>query len=88
MTRAVLTTDRVAGGALVIVGAIGELGVIGTVVKDIVLWSPYGSVKTLLLASMAPSIWNMIDTYALLASIGYFVVFTAIGVRLFRWESN
>jgi len=74
--------------ALVIVGAIGELGVIGTTVKEIVLWSPYGSVKTLLLASMAPSLWNMTDTYALLASIAYFVVFTAVGIRLFRWETN
>lgn len=72
--------------ALVVVGAIGELGVLGTALKEVVRWSPYGSVKTLLLASMQPSLWSMTDTYALLASLAYFVVFASIGVRFFRWE--
>jgi ABC-2 type transport system permease protein len=73
---------------LVLVGAIGELGVLGVAVKDIILWSPYGSVKMLLLASMEPSAWSMTDTYALLASIAYFIVFTAISVRFFKWETK
>ncbi len=74
--------------ALIVVGAIGELGVLGTAVKDIVLWSPYGSVKTLLLASMMPSTWSLADTYALLASVAYFAIFTVVGVRFFRWEAR
>lgn len=72
--------------ALVLVGAVGELGVLGSVMKKVILWSPYGTVKTLLLASMVPSLWNMTDTYAFLACIAYFLIFTAVGVRFFKWE--
>lgn len=74
--------------ALVLVGAVGELGVLGKVVKDIIMWSPYGSVKTLLLASMAPSTWTITDTYAFLVCVAYFLIFTAIGVRFFKWEGQ
>jgi ABC-2 type transport system permease protein len=74
--------------ALVVVGAIGELGVLGTLAKDIVLWSPYGSVKILLLAAMQPSMWDMTATYALIASLAYCIVFSFIGIRWFKWTEN
>lgn len=74
--------------ALVVVGAVGELGVLGKVVKDIILWSPYGSVKMLLLASMVPSHWGMTDSFALLVCVAYFLIFTVIGVRFFQWDGQ
>jgi len=74
--------------ALVIVGAIGELGVLGTLAEKIVLWSPYGSVKVLLLAAMQPSAWDMSATYALLASLAYCVVFAFIGIKWFKWTEE
>lgn len=74
--------------ALVVVGAVGELGVLGKAVKSIILWSPYGSVKTLLLAAMTPSHWVMTDTYAFLVCVAYFLIFTVIGVRFFRWDGQ
>jgi len=74
--------------ALVVVGAIGELGVLGSMAKNIVLWSPYGSVKVLLLASMQPSAWDMTATFALLVSAAYCIVFAAIGIRWFKWSAE
>ncbi len=74
--------------ALVVVGAIGELGVLGDMAKKIIQWSPYGSVKTLLLAAMQPSTWDTRTTEALVISFIYCFVFTLIGMRWFKWSSN
>lgn len=74
--------------ALVVVGAIGELGVLGDFVKQIVLWSPYGTVKVVLLASMMPSTWNITATEAFAVSVLYTIVFAFIGIKWFRWSSQ
>jgi ABC-2 type transport system permease protein len=74
--------------ALVIVGAVGELGVLGNIIKDIVLWSPYGTVKVVLLASMTPSTWSMNATLALGATVLYAILFAFIGIRWFKWDSG
>ncbi len=83
----VSSVSRFAYIALVVIGAIGELGVLGTVAKDIVLWSPYGSVKVLMLAAMQPAAWNLTATFALAASLAYCVIFAGIGIRWFKWSA-
>jgi ABC-2 type transport system permease protein len=51
-------------------------------------WSPYGTVKTMLSASLNPSGWNNEATMALLVTIGYTVVFATIGINKFKWNSK
>ena len=72
----------------IMVGMFGELGVLGLKLKDIVHWSPYGSVKLMLAASMEPAKWNNDTTMAALATIAYIVVFAGIGIKNFKWSSK
>jgi len=52
------------------------------------LWSPYGTVKHIISAGMEPGKWNNQTTIALLATIGYAVVFSFIGIRKFKWNNK
>jgi len=72
----------------IMVGMFGELGVLGLKLKDIVHWSPYGSVKLMLAASMEPAKWNNDTTMAVLATLAYIVVFAGIGIKNFKWSSK
>jgi ABC-2 type transport system permease protein len=73
--------------ALVFIGAIGELGVLGDVLQKVILWSPYGSVKTVLLGAMQISASGA--TWASLAlSILYIAVFCILGIKWFKWKSQ
>jgi ABC-2 type transport system permease protein len=51
-------------------------------------WWPYGTINTVLAAGMAPEKWNADVTNALLATIGYIIVFLIIGIRKFTWENK
>jgi ABC-2 type transport system permease protein len=73
---------------LILVGAIGEIGVLGTVVKAVILWSPYGSVKELILGALTPSTWNTTTSLALAASVAYVALFSWVGIRWFKWNTN
>jgi len=70
----------------IMVGMFGDLGVLGEKVKQIVHWSPWGTVKTLLADAIAPAQWSMQTNYALLATIAYGLVFSILGIRKFRWN--
>lgn len=56
--------------------------------KEIVHWSPYGTVKTIVAAALQPAQWNMDTTYALLATIGYSLIFAVLGIKWFRWNTK
>jgi ABC-2 type transport system permease protein len=56
--------------------------------KEIVRFSPYGSVKMMLTASMEPEKWTNDTTMAVLVSLGYIIVFAGIGIKNFKWNSN
>lgn len=72
----------------IMVGMFAELGVLGDKVGSIAKWSPYGTVKHILAAGMTPETWNQQSTYALLVTIGYALVFSALGIKWFRWSSK
>ncbi len=72
--------------AFIMIGMFGELSK-NVQFKAIIHWSPFGTVKTILAASMQPSSWNNDATLALLATIGYALVFSFFGVKWFRWNS-
>jgi ABC-2 type transport system permease protein len=80
------STTRLVYFVFIMVGLIGEMGILGNKVKDIVKWSPYGTVKTMVAASMQPNTWTNISTGALLATLAYALVFSFLGIKWFRWN--
>jgi ABC-2 type transport system permease protein len=82
------STSRLVYFSFIIVGMFGGMGLLGKQVEDITQWSPYGTVKTIMAAGMAPGTWTMTDTNALLVTITYIVVFATIGIKKFKWESK
>ncbi|NSL86823.1 ABC transporter permease [Chitinophaga solisilvae] len=80
------STTRLVYFVFIMVGMFGELGVLGKVVEDIVHWSPYGVVNTLIATSLKPEKWTQQTSMALLAALGYIVVFAGIGIKKFKWN--
>jgi ABC-2 type transport system permease protein len=72
----------------IMVGMFGEMGMMGEQIKHAVQWSPYGTVKTILSASMQPATWTTNATMALLVTIAYAFVFSFLGIRWFKWNSR
>ena len=73
---------------VLMVGMVGDLGVLGEKFKEVGHWSPYGSVKAILSASMQPSTWNMHTNMALLVTILYAVIFAVTGIKKFKWSTQ
>jgi ABC-2 type transport system permease protein len=80
------STSRLVYFVFIMVGMFGDLGILGQQVKEIVQWSPYGTVKTILAYGMNPSTWNNHATVALIVSIFYAFVFSFLGIKWFRWN--
>ncbi len=81
-------TSRLVYIVFIMVGMLAELGVMGNKVKDAVRWSPYGAVRHLLSDGMQPNIWNQQSTISLAVTVGYAILFSAIGIKWFRWSSK
>ncbi len=82
------STARLVYIAFIMLGMFGELGLFGIQLKDIIHWSPFGTVKTILAASMEPATWTSQTSIALAATIIYAVVFSFLGIKGFKWESR
>lgn len=82
------STTRLVYFVFIMVGMFGDLGVLGTEFQKIIKWTPYGTVKAILAASMQPSGWDNYATLALLATIGYAAVFSFLGIKWFRWNTQ
>jgi ABC-2 type transport system permease protein len=82
------STSRLVYFVFIMVGMFGELGVLGKEIGKAVHWSPYGTVKTILSASMEPATWTSSATWALLLTILYTVVLAGIGIRKFQWNAR
>ncbi|WP_339071658.1 ABC transporter permease [Chitinophaga sp. 180180018-3] len=82
----VSATTRFVYFIFIMVGMIGEFGMLGEMIGEIVKWSPYGVVRSVLAASLDPSTWTLETTYALFASVGYTILFTLLGVKWFKWN--
>lgn len=86
--EAVSAVGRLIYLPLAVVGGLGEAGVLGPAVKRIVVWSPIGTTKALLLAAMTPATLDLHTAAALGATLAYGVVFATIGIRWFKWSVN
>jgi ABC-2 type transport system permease protein len=82
------STSRLVYFVFIMVGLFGELGVLGNQLKEIVMWSPYGTVKTIIAAGLQPTTWNAETTTALLVTIGYAFLFSMIGIKKFKWSNK
>jgi ABC-2 type transport system permease protein len=71
---------------IAIIGALGEIDLFGKTVQQIVVWSPLGTTKALIAAALAPSTIDGTVLLAFLVTIGYAVVFAAIGISRFSWS--
>lgn len=79
-------TSRMVYFIFIFVGMLGQFGQLGKQVKTITEWSPYGVVRNILAGGMDISHWTHDTTLALLATIGYTIVFAVIGIRNFKWS--
>ena len=82
------STTRLVYFVFIMVGMFGDLGVFPTEVQKIIRWSPYGTVKNILASSMQPSNWDNTSTLALLATLGYAILFSYLGIKNFKWNTN
>jgi ABC-2 type transport system permease protein len=87
------STSRLIYFVFIMTGMLGEFGQsfhdqIGKDIHDIVVWSPYGTVKTILAASMEPVKWTNSTTTALLVTIAYTIVFATLGIKWFKWNTK
>lgn len=82
------STSRLVYVVFIMGGTVGDLLVSSKEFKFILQWSPYGTVKNILAASMHPSHWDNQDSLALLATFGYAAVFAFVGIKNFKWNSQ
>ena len=71
-----------------VLGAIGEIGIFGNTVKQIVEWSPFGTTKTILSAAMGGAIPPHTVWLSVLATFGYGLILAGIGIKRFQWSIN
>jgi ABC-2 type transport system permease protein len=81
-------TSRLIYIAFIMVGMFGELHMLGNVIDKAVVYTPYGTVKSIVSAAMTPSTWNNDTTLALLLTLGYTAIFAYLGIKWFKWSTR
>ena len=74
--------------AFILLGVLGEFGILGKAFQIVVMWSPYGTVKTSLSAAMLPASWTGQSWLALAATLLYAIIFAGVGIKYFKWSGN
>ena len=82
------STTRLVYFVFIMVGMFGQLGVLGEKFKRAVDWTPYGTVNTMIAASLEPAKWTGDTTMALLLTMGYTAVFATLGIKWFKWSTR
>jgi ABC-2 type transport system permease protein len=72
----------------IMIGMFGSFGMLGKEIGDISRWSPYGTVQRILADALNSGAWTNTSWIALMATIGYTILFTVLGIRWFRWQSS
>ena len=72
----------------IMVGMLGELGAMGNEVQQAVIWSPFGTVKRIVSDSLQPGHWTGDSGMALMATAGYAIVFSVLGIKWFKWNTK
>jgi len=87
-TAAVSAVGRLLLIVFVLLGTLGGTGILGDTIQAIAGWSPVGALMTLFSDVLNQAAWSNQDGYAMLACVGYLVVFSFIGIRWFRWDTQ
>lgn len=87
-TETVNAVTRLVYFLFIMVGMFSELGALGDTMREAVKWTPYGAVRIVVSASMDPHHWTNKTTMYLLVMIGYALVFSVLGIKLFRWNAG
>lgn len=82
------STTRLVYFVFIMVGMFADLGALWPQLTKIVKWSPYGTVRTILAASMEPSKWTDNTSMALLVTLGYALVLATLGIKKFKWTAH
>lgn len=83
---AVNALSRVLYIVLILVGILGQTGVLGPGFKGFAEWTPVGVLITLFTAMQHLLAWSWTDTSAILVIAGYIAIFAVVGIRWFQWE--
>jgi len=81
-------TTRLVYFAFIMVGMFGETGFLGDKMAEVVKWTPYGTVRHIISAALAPSTWDKQSSMQLLVTVGYTIVFAFMGIKWFRWNTR
>jgi ABC-2 type transport system permease protein len=84
-SETVNSTTRLVYFVFIMVGMLGQFADYKEV-TSIVHWSPYGTVKNLISASLSPVTWTNDTTMCLVVTIAYALVFSFLGIKGFRWN--
>lgn len=79
---------RVVFIVLYLAGFLGLGGGLGTQFKTIAQWTPVGSTAEEFHAVLAGGDWTATDIGAVLACLGYILIFSVLGIRYFRWDTH
>ena len=80
------STVRLVYFLFIMIGMFGDLGMLGDQLKEVVHYSPYGAVKTIVSMSMEPEKWTSDTTLLLALTFGYSAVFCTLGIKWFKWK--
>jgi ABC-2 type transport system permease protein len=72
---------------LYLAGVAGLTGSLGSPFKTFAQWSPAGSAVDLFRAALVHAGWTTVGTHAILACLGYILIFSILGIRYFRWDT-
>lgn len=79
---------RVVFLVLALVGLFGLTGALGPDFKTVAQWTPMGATVQPLHTALVDGGWTTADTNAILACLGYTVIFSLLGIRYFRWQTG
>ncbi|MBS1495362.1 MAG: ABC transporter permease [Bacteroidetes bacterium] len=82
------STCRLVYFIFIMVGMFGDLGMLGNTIDQLVKWSPYGAVKHIIADAIEPGNWSMVTNTYLMVTIGYAIIFSYLGIKWFKWNSN
>ncbi len=80
-------TTRFTYVVFIMTGTMGQL-IQNEQFREIVRFSPYGSVKLMLAGAMEPEKWGHDANIALLVSLAYIIIFAGIGIKKFKWNTK
>lgn len=74
--------------ALLLSGLLGPSGILGSTFQNISKWTPVGTIITVFQGALHQVAWNGHTWLSLLACFSYVIVFSAIGIIWFKWDTS